>query len=422
MHLMCIFSDFFLHERQKRDIIHTITSRKTMLINQTSNAHSARIIGQNLAHQNAEMLQKYTSNHRILYVSDTPSYEAFTKFFPLIEDRFHLYEASPTASRDDADDLARLMDDAELVIGIGSGTINDLCKYAAFQRGIPYIIIATAPSMNGYTSANASLLHDGHKQSFACFAPILCIADIDLLAHAPARLRAAGVGDTLCRSVIMADLALAHHLCGSPTYSDYFAMMHNNEMQLVRNLEAERGVGIESTKTLMTMLLDAGDAMHSAHNSAPASQGEHMMAHLLEILAPDVTEGLYHGELISITTLAYAALQEQCIQQTLKGFTPVAFPKNMVIAPCDPDLHASWHRAYEEKCAMLLPEAQRPALPAMPARLTYDALTSALRYAGCPLTWEDIGGEARDMQHALNYARFTRARWTYLDLMPYIVV
>src|SRR5690606_24167000 len=39
--------------------------------------------------------------------------------------------------------------DAQALIAVGSGTINDLCKLASYRLGIPYAVFATAPSMNG---------------------------------------------------------------------------------------------------------------------------------------------------------------------------------------------------------------------------------------------------------------------------------
>ena len=54
---------------------------------------------------------------------------------------------------------------ADALVAVGSGTINDLCKYAAAQDGKPYAVFATAPSMNGYTSKNAAITVDGHKKS-----------------------------------------------------------------------------------------------------------------------------------------------------------------------------------------------------------------------------------------------------------------
>lgn len=41
-------------------------------------------------------------------------------------------------------------DTTDLILGVGSGVIQDLCKYVSFSRNLPYYIAATAPSMDGY--------------------------------------------------------------------------------------------------------------------------------------------------------------------------------------------------------------------------------------------------------------------------------
>ena len=62
-------------------------------------------------------------------------------------------------------------------VAVGSGTINDLTKLAAHQLGRPYIVVATAASMDGYTAYGASITHQGSKQTFDCPAPLAVIAD-----------------------------------------------------------------------------------------------------------------------------------------------------------------------------------------------------------------------------------------------------
>ena len=92
----------------------------------------------------------------------------------------------PHADADTAANLRRACTSADALIAVGSGTINDLCKYAAATDGKPYAVFATAPSMNGYTSTNAAITVDGHKQSLAAAAPAGVYIDLEVLAQAPA--------------------------------------------------------------------------------------------------------------------------------------------------------------------------------------------------------------------------------------------
>src|SRR5437868_2807796 len=72
-----------------------------------------------------------------------------------------------TPHPDDAtvSEIRKATQPADALIAIGSGTINDLCKFASAKDNKPYAVFATAPSMNGYTSVNAAITVNGHKKS-----------------------------------------------------------------------------------------------------------------------------------------------------------------------------------------------------------------------------------------------------------------
>ena len=62
--------------------------------------------------------------------------------------------------------IARKIQELKAVpVAVGSGTINDLVKTAAFERGRPYIAVATAASVDGYTSPGSSVVKNGFKNS-----------------------------------------------------------------------------------------------------------------------------------------------------------------------------------------------------------------------------------------------------------------
>ena len=42
--------------------------------------------------------------------------------------------------------------DCDVIVAVGSGTLNDLCKFSSFQLGLDYMVFATAPSMDGFVS------------------------------------------------------------------------------------------------------------------------------------------------------------------------------------------------------------------------------------------------------------------------------
>ena len=108
-----------------------------------------------------------------------------------------MLDAQPHADAQTVAALRSACASADALVAVGSGTLNDLCKYAAAKDGKPYVVFATAPSMNGYTSMNAAITVDGHKKSLPAATPVGVFMDLEVLAAAPARMIRAGLGDSL---------------------------------------------------------------------------------------------------------------------------------------------------------------------------------------------------------------------------------
>src|SRR5690606_4192942 len=101
-------------------------------------------------------------------------------------------------------------------IAVGAGSINDLVKLAAHQCDRPYLAVATAASMDGYTAYGASITYRGSKQTFDCPAPKGVVADLDVMAAAPPVLNASGYADLIAKIPAGADWILADALGEEP--------------------------------------------------------------------------------------------------------------------------------------------------------------------------------------------------------------
>nr|WP_255563454.1 iron-containing alcohol dehydrogenase [Wolbachia endosymbiont of Bemisia tabaci] len=124
--------------------------------------------------------------------------------------------------------------DSDLMVAFGSGTVNDICKYASYLEKKDYISFPTAASMNGYSSANASILVDGYKKSFGAHLPKAIYIDTDIIANAPPRLTLSGFADFICRSTVQADWLLSHLLLGTEYNELPFKLVRNLEEILLR--------------------------------------------------------------------------------------------------------------------------------------------------------------------------------------------
>ncbi|MDX1575540.1 MAG: iron-containing alcohol dehydrogenase, partial [Kiloniellales bacterium] len=128
------------------------------------------VIEGSLDGREAELLRDLELGPRLAVVSDPTTREvlgrrveraaaAVAEVDPIV------LQEHPHADGELADEIAAAARSADALIAVGSGTINDLCKYAGARAGKPYAVFATAPSMNGYTSVNAAITMEGHKKS-----------------------------------------------------------------------------------------------------------------------------------------------------------------------------------------------------------------------------------------------------------------
>jgi len=104
--------------------------------------------------------------------------------------------------------------DADLLLAVGSGTINDLCKYISFKHNTDYIIFASAPSMDGFVSVGAALMLNHVKTTLDTHGPVAVIGDTEILAAAPMNMITAGLGDTFGKYTCLLDWKLAQIING----------------------------------------------------------------------------------------------------------------------------------------------------------------------------------------------------------------
>ena len=194
---------------------------------------------------------------------------------------------NPKASMTLCNKLAKKIDKGSNIMAIGSGTVNDIAKYVSCKVGGSYSIIASALSMNGYTSSNASLVKNGIKQSFAAHLPQNVIFDSNILTQAPKHLTLAGFYDCLSSVTANFDWLLSNIVLKTPYNNKYYKLIKPLLKRLINKMHL---------KTLAQCVVLGGFAMHTLKTSAPASGFEHMLAHNLEKQKTDVNfNKLPHG-------------------------------------------------------------------------------------------------------------------------------
>lgn len=315
---------------------------------------------------------------------------------------------------------------ADALVAIGSGTINDLAKYAAYLDRKPYACFGTAPSMNGYVSTNAAIMDRGVKQSLAAAAPRGVFLDVEILCKAPQRMIVAGFGDSVCRSTAQADWLLAHLLLDQRYRALPFQLLEQDEQAL---LAAPEGLvaGDPSAMTLLARtLIMSGFGMAICGGSYPASQGEHLIAHFLEMRAdPSWPESL-HGEQIAVTTLTMARLQADMLNRAdievgTSSVTPTELSARFGTEAGADCWSAFARKAIDADRAVAINARLRAGWPDMRRAIgavhrSPAALESALRRAHAPTRPGEIGIPDAAYREAVLHAREIRDRFTFLDL------
>lgn len=210
---------------------------------------------------------------------------------------------------------ARLTKETDLILGIGSGVIQDLCKCVSFQEKLPYHIVATAPSMDGYASVGAAMIIGGMKVTYSAHVPEAIVADCEVLKDAPMDLIKSGYGDILGKYSCLNDWKLARVVRGEYfcqyVYDLTFDMLVKTKDLGPKLLSRDP----EAIQVLMEALVGVGVAMAMVGNSRPASGSEHHLSHFFEITGiVDDTPYFMHGTDVVYSSVYTEKLREELLK------------------------------------------------------------------------------------------------------------
>lgn len=199
--------------------------------------------------------------------------------------------------------VMRYDNECDFILGIGSGTLNDIGKILANITGRPYMIAATAPSMDGYASSTSSVIRDGIKVSLNSACPTVIVADLDIICKAPKILIQAGIGDMLAKYISICEWRISRLITGE-YYCEEIASLIRNATEKCMNIKNLFNKDPNAVKPLIEGLIISGMAMSFAGISRPASGMEHYFSHLWDMRALEFnTPSALHGIQCGIATL-----------------------------------------------------------------------------------------------------------------------
>lgn len=316
----------------------------------------------------------------------------------------------------------------EALVAVGSGTLNDLCKFATFGDGRSYSVFGTAPSMNGYTSSTASItLDSGLKSTQNAHAAKGVFIDVAETARAPQYLIAAGFGDSLCRPTAQVDWYFSHRMLGTYYATAPYVLQNADEAEM---LARSAGLGRKDHAAvgyLHRILTLGGLGIAVTRMSHPGSMGEHQISHWIDSFADARHPGTVHGQQVGVASVTMARLQERILAMEEAPrvgptwFDEAAIRARYPAAAVEACLKASRAKVMDQAAAnhfnaslaVIWPDLRRT-LQAM--MIPSAELARHLRAAGGGASPEEICLDPALYADALRYSREMRDRYSFLDL------
>ena len=334
----------------------------------------------------------------------------------------------PHADHANLDTLKGKLSSAGAVVAVGSGTVNDLCKFVTAQDSRKYCVFGTAASMNGYTSTTASItLDSGLKISLPAQAPEGVFIDLQVSASAPRRLSAAGFGDCLCRSVAQTDMWLSHRLWGTPYPRAPFLIQEADEAELNARAAALGAGDRDATGYLQRVLTLCGLGVSFTGVSNHGSMGEHQISHYIDCFAGERHPGTLHGQQVGIASLTMARLQQWILAREAPPtvhttrIDEAGMERRMgatIAAQC---LAEYRKKALDDAGAARLNAVLREIWPSLRRELQAFSIPHArmremLHQAGGATNAAGLGLDLAFYKEAVKHAREMRNRYSVLDL------
>ena len=327
--------------------------------------------------------------------------------------------------------------DADIIISIGTGTINDLGRYFSYITGRPFMLIATAPSMDGLVSGVAPLIFHNMKITFPAQEPLALICDPEIMAKAPLKMLAAGAADILGKYNCLLDWKLSH-IVNDEYYCDTIAGIMRTAVD--QTMESTKGLASHDSNAVSILteaLVLSGIAMDFSGNSRPASGAEHHQSHYWEMqFLFDGIPAVLHGTKVGIGTVLMLELYNTLAEMDKPDFAKIREEISCRLSM--EDWEKEMHRCYrdgadgiielEKKSKKNDPEGLLKRLAVIEEK--WDEIRSlaqtapkaseiyhVLEQMGAAKVPADVGIKRQYVYDSIRYGKELRDRYTILQLM-----
>ena len=376
----------------------------------TAKDTKAIVIGEDVLDQTGKMFKDLFGDKKALLVADENTFGAageevvasLEEAGVQIIDRM-IFPGKPTVYAD-YDNVSKVREhlkglDDTVICSIASGTLNDISKLASGELKRPYMNVCTAASVDGYAAYGAAITRDGFKITRECPAPAGLIADLKVIANAPARLTATGYGDLLEKIPAGADWILADRL-GVEAIDDYTWSLVQGPLREALSNPAELGSGNPAAIAgLAKGNIMSGLAMQALSSSRPASGAGHQFSHTWEMEGHglDWEPPLSHGMKVGIGTVASLALWQEFLAMDIDNLDI-----EKVVAATRPKEEDNW-ADIRESCSKQI--------------ISPEQAIEDLKAAGAPYHPEQIKIDWDRFRKTHIQAQMIRPRYTVFDVL-----
>jgi len=326
--------------------------------------------------------------------------------------------------------------ECDLLLGVGSGVINDICKIFGYVANKPSMIVGTAPSMDGYASNSSSMEVNNVKTTIYTQLPSAIILDTDILRNAPMRMLWAGFGDIMAKFLSICEWKISNIVTG-----EYFCDNVSDIMRATAKKVIQFAPGIpkrdpEAIQAISEGLVAAGIAMSFAEMSRPASGLEHHFSHMWEMMALERGKPYdLHGIQVGVATLLVCEIYDRLLSFTpdrekaekfLREFRPEEWEANVrrVFGATAPEIFA-----IEKKAGKNDPKNHERRMNAIISRWgdihdtmvkelpDYRELYEAMKTVGMPMTPAELDLSRQDVRDAFICSRDMRDRYLMSSML-----
>ena len=326
--------------------------------------------------------------------------------------------------------------ECDMLLAVGGGVINDICKVVGKATGRPSAVVGTAPSMDGYASNNASMEMNHVKVSLYGAVPQGILLDTEILSQAPMRMLWAGLGDMVAKYVAICEWRISHLVTGEYYCEDVAQLMRQALGRIMAAVDGIAGRDPDAIGSVAEGLVLAGIGMAYAGISRPASGLEHYFSHMWEMMALERGKPYdLHGIQVGVGTVLTMKLYQKLVTVTPDRARAEAHMKAFDRAQWEAQVRRVFGKtadqiiAIEDKVHKNDPARHAARLDRIIGRWDdilaiireelpdLDGLTRTMAATGMPMTPADIGVPDKDVIDAFIGSRDIRDKYLSCSLI-----